>query len=398
MRNFLNFLTPVVCLFGLLVFSCESSNKSAQADDADITQDLEHLKFTVEPAPEWDALFNRKSGWFGADGIFAIPLNGKDNETAKANTETMFIFSDTMIGEISDSTLQPGWVMVNNTVAYIKGREPKEDKISFHWAENESGKPKSLFIPGTPAAEQGDYYWLGDGFVNPALDNTTYIFASRMRTMDKSNAWSFKSMGRNLIAIPSGSRPPFKDQRQIEAPVHFGDGAFGIGVFVNTKYAGAPNPDGYIYVYGNNKGLMVARVLPEDLETFSAWRYWDGNEWNEDMTQVANVAPNVSNELSVSALPDGRYALVFMLGGMGSTVAMRLGSTPYGPFGPVIKLYEAKEPQTKNYFAYNAKAHPNLSVPGELLISYNVNAFDFGKEIKKNPNLYRPRFIKLKLK
>lgn len=31
----------------------------------------------------------------------------------------------------------------------------------------------------------------------------------------------------------------------------------------------------------------------------------------------------------------------------------------------------------KNYITYNAKAHSHLSAPGELLISYNVNAFDF---------------------
>ena len=45
-----------------------------------------------------------------------------------------------------------------------------------------------------------------------------------------------------------------------------------------------------------------------------------------------------------------------------------------------------------------AKAHPALSQPGELLISYNINSFDFSKDIKKFPHLYRPRFIKLKYK
>jgi hypothetical protein len=32
-----------------------------------------------------------------------------------------------------------------------------------------------------------------------------------------------------------------------------------------------------------------------------------------------------------------------------------------------------------------------------LLISYNVNAFDFLNEIKETPNLYRPRFIRVRL-
>ena len=398
MKHQLIFLKCLVYIFMFVLSSCDSTNKTTNAKELETSTDIENLEFSVEEAPEWTALFHRKSGWFGADGIFAIPLNGTDNETAKPSTETMLIFSDTMIGEISDSTLQPGAVMVNNTVAYLKGSEPKEENIEFQWAKNEEGKPKSLFSPNTPSAEEGDYYWLGDGFLNTALDSI-YIFAYRMHNgiPNEANGWSFKEMGTNLIALPADSRPPFKNQRQIETPLRFEDGGFGAGIFVNTKESGAPNPDGYIYVYGNRKGLMVARVLPEDFENFSAWRFWDGEGWNADMQQIANVAPNVSNELSVTALPDGRYALVFTLDGINPTVGLRLGRTPYGPFGPVIEVYEAKEMQQKNYITYNAKAHPNLSAPGELLISYNVNAFDFSNELKANPNLYRPRFIKLKL-
>lgn len=393
------FFKSLVYILLIVLLSCESSNKNTETTEPNeigTNTDIQNLEFAVEEAPEWTALFNRKSGWFGADGIFAIPLNAKDNETATSSTETMLIFSDTMIGEISDSTLQPGAVMVNNTVAYLKGSEPKKENINFQWAKNEEGKPKALFSPHTPLAEKGDYYWLGDGFLNTALDSI-YIFAYRMRNLDQSEDWSFKEMGTNLIALPADSRPPFEEQRQIETSLRFDDGGFGAGIFVNTEASGAPHPDGYIYVYGNRKGLMVARVKPEDFETFGAWRFWDGEGWNADMQQVAMVASDVSNELSVTALPDGRYALVFTLGGLSPTVGLRVGRTPYGPFGPVIKVYEAKEMQQKNYITYNAKAHPNLSAPGELLISYNVNAFDFKNELKANPNLYRPRFIRLKL-
>lgn len=390
----------MVCISMLVLYSCESTNKSTGANEVETNPDIENLEFTVEEAQDWTALFNRESGWFGADGIFAIPLNGKDNEIAKTSTETMLIFSDTMIGEISDGRLQPNSAMVNNTVAYLQGSEPNEDATRFEWAKTGEGKPKSLFSPNIPSAEEGDYYWLGDGFLNTALDSTIYIFAYRMRNLDDSEAWSFKEMGTNLIALPAGSRPPFEEQRQIETPLRFEDGGFGAGIFVNTKDSGAPNPDGYIYVYGvrgKEKNLMIARVLPEDFETFSAWRFWDGQDWNADMQKVAYITQNVSNELSVSALPDGRYALVFTLSGINPIVGLRLGLTPYGPFGPIINLYEAKEMQQKNYITYNAKAHPNLSAPGELLISYNVNAFDFMNELKANPNLYRPRFIRLKI-
>jgi len=246
--------------------------------------DTSNFQFTVEEAPGWTALFNRTSGWFGADGIFAIPLNGKDHTPATDSTLTMLIFSDTMIGEIKNDSLQPESVMVNNTVAYLRGPEPKESQISFHWAKDNTGKPVSLFVPETAQAAKGDYYWLGDGFVNTERANTTYIFAYRMRKLDANDDWSFKEMETVLLALPAGSEVPFKEQRQIEFPSRFDDGGFGAGIFVNTKKAGAPEPDGYIYVYGvrgKEKRLMVARVTPEDFEDFGAWRFpAAGTRWS----------------------------------------------------------------------------------------------------------------------
>jgi hypothetical protein len=95
------------------------------------------------------------------------------------------------------------------------------------------------------------------------------------------------------------------------------------------------------------------------------------------------LTDQVSNELSLSQLPDGRYALIFQQSGIGKYICMQLGKTPYGPFGKVIKLWDTSEAiELKSFFTYNAKAHPGLSEKGELLISYNVNSFDFLKICK----------------
>ena len=48
----------------------------------------------------------------------------------------------------------------------------------------------------------------------------------------------------------------------------------------------------------------------------------------------------------------------------------------------------------KKYFinnTYNAKAHPALSGPNELLITYNVN----GEDCFVYGDTYRPRFLRL---
>ncbi len=366
------------------------------------TPDLTHLRYKVEEAPEWSALFIRNNGWFGGDGIYSIPLNGVEHQPADS---LLFIFSDSMIGTIEKDSLLPSSLMVHNTVATLSGHAPDVDKMHFVWAHNEKDEPAPVFEPHTPHTQQGDYYWLGDGFVNQELNNTLYIFGYRVHNVSD-EAFGFREVGNTLIKIHAGAKPPFTGYEQMDTPLFFKDkdghiGSFGAGIYVNTAKAKAPAPDGFVYVYGVHgmaKQMVVARVKPADFERFDQWRFWDGSGWNKDMNKVADVTNSVSNELSVSPLPDGRYALIFQQGGMGTTIGMRIGASPVGPFGPIIKLWDcSKDAEEKTYVMYNAKAHPGISKPGELLISYNVNSVEFLKDLQKHPHLYRPRFIRLKI-
>jgi hypothetical protein len=356
----------------------------------------------VEEAPEWTNLFKRNTGWFGGDGIFVMPQSGTDKTAGDTST---IVFSDTMIGEIANGELKPGYKMIHNSVATIVGKEPAEEKIQFHWDKKPTGEAESIFIPATPATRPGDYYWLGDGFVNNELNDNTYLFGYRVKDVKVTQGFSFEQVGNTMIIIPKGSKPPYKDQRQIDIPFFVGGNdstavSFGSGIYQHTESNDAINPDGYVYVYGvggKNKNLVAARVLPKNFESIAEWRFWDGNDWVADMSKVADITNHVSNELSVSQLADGRFALVFQVDGISSIIGMRLGASPVGPFGPIINLYDCKSSlNAKNIFAYNAKAHPALSQPGELLITYNVNSYDFEKDIKLYPDLYRPRFIRVK--
>ena len=375
------------------------------AQTASTPVNLTDLKFTVEAAPDWNALLKRQQGWFGGDGIYTIPLNGVENKQAKADDKILFIFSDSMIGKIENGTMAPGYKMLHNSMAWLKGNQPADAQMKFYWDTDKKEQPETVFIPHTTQTDSSDYYWLGDGFVNQEMNNAIYIFGYRVRNVS-TGAFGFKEVGNTLIKIPAGAQPPYRDVKQMDTPFYLTDkngdiGSFGAGIYVNTKKAGAVKPDGYIYVYGVRgmaKNLMVARVLPKDFETFANWTFYDGQNWVKDMNKVADVTNNVSNELSLTALPDGRYALIFQVGGMSANVGMRIGATPYGPFGPVIKVWDCQpDLEEKTYVVYNAKAHPSLSAPGELLISYNINSVEFIKDLGKNPNLYRPRFIRMKI-
>jgi hypothetical protein len=63
----------IALLIMLIMSSCGTEPGANNSESR--SQSLKSLTFTSEPAPEWTALMERTSGWFGADGIFSIPLD-----------------------------------------------------------------------------------------------------------------------------------------------------------------------------------------------------------------------------------------------------------------------------------------------------------------------------------
>ncbi len=383
----------------IAIFSCRP--KSSDGKLSVTMPEVNERKFTAAPAPEWSDLFLRKSGWLGGDGIFAIPFSGKDSEKEDS---VLFLFSDTMVGEIEGNKLKPGLQLVNNSVALLKGKTPDSKRIDFRIA-GEGAAYRAIFTPKADKPNKDTYFWLGDGFVNPDAGKDLFVFAYRITNTHDSSAFPFKETGNVLIRVPAGSHFPYADNQQLELPYnHYKAGeetiSFGAAVFNNSNAAGEPEPDGFVYVYGTKgvtKKLVSARVKPAQVTSFDQWEFWNGKDWSGDVKSVAALSDSVSNELSVSFLSPGKYALVYQLGSIFPEICMQVGPTPVGPFGPRIVLYKTStDIQDPDLFTYNAKAHPALSEPGELLISYNVNSFKFFEVVQKKPTLYRPRFVRVK--
>jgi hypothetical protein len=360
-------------------------------------------QIVTTPAPQWSNMLRQKSGWLGSDGMYSIPLNGVETASETAN---LFLFSDGAIGNIVHDTLQAGWRFVHNSVAYINGDSIDADHIHFCYRKDSAGNAISMFEPATPGSKPGDYYWMGDGLIDHALDSTLYIFAYHIRNIPGSY-YPFEDVGLSLIAIPKNDKPPFVHQRQTDVPFFLtnsngkGKVVFGISVLSNTTGSGALHPDGYIYIYGIRgiyKELLVARVKDYQFEQFNEWRFWDGSTWNENINNAAALTNRISNEMSVSFMPDGRVAAVYQQDADSPNIMLQAGEHPWGPFQPAKKIWETPEIYDGiDYYTYNAKAHPQLSKPGELLISYNVNSFQFEKDLQAHPNFYHPRFITVKL-
>ncbi len=377
----------------LLLFQCSSEK---EVEDTVIDEN----NFRVESADEWTALFKRNSGWFGGDGIFAIPYSGVDHAPGDS---TLLVFSDTMIGEIREDKLEKGFVMINNSVALLNGSLPLTEKISFKM-DQEKGIYRSAFIPTN--APEGTYFWLGDGFANHQKNKDLYLFAYQITNTHDNSQFPFKETGNVLYRISGRDTFPYREKKYFSLPFNnYEDGSpqisFGVGVFDNTAEAGSLRKDEYVYIYGvkdADKKMVAGRVRPSTIEDFSSWEFYKGDgKWSPHAAESVAIADSVANELSVSQISDGRYVLIYQLNGIYPDIMMQVGDSPVGPFGPRIKIYDTRtDIDDPDLFTYNAKAHPALSEKGELLISYNVNSFKFFDVIESKPNLYRPRFFKLK--
>jgi len=358
--------------------------------------------FETRSALEWDNLLDRKSGWTGADGIYSIPINESEQPSTNVENKHLILFSDTFIGQVDSLNHRVNASLVNNTLALIPNSAPNEDSIKFFWSEDINNIPQAVFVPETPNANPDDWYWLMDGI---SIDDKIYVFALRLNSTGGGGAFGFEVNGVALIKFNLDDQSFITNVEQFDTPLFFKNESegweivFGQAIMPMTSASNNPSPDGYIYIYGpksniSGKELVAARVLPENISDFNLWEYWDGSVWNTSIENCAPITSGISQEFSITPLANNKYLLVSQTG---NSVSVKIGESAIGPFGIFNKIYDCPEVLIDpNIFVYNAKAHPSLSTSNELLISYNVNTFDFFQHFS-NADIYRPRFIYLKI-
>lgn len=364
--------------------------------------------YSAVAAPDWTALFDRRSGWTGADGVYSIPLSADERPGSAQSTKTLILFSDTFVGKVRADGSRKDTVMVNNTTALLTGGEPLAERLQFNVrSDPRSGDAVSMVVPKA-ARYPGEWFWPADGIMT---GGQVVFYALRVKSAN-TPPFAFATAGASLLSANASDPVPFLGRyTQKDAPLFLppgpngtGEVFFGLAAMPLTVAAGAPFPDGYLYVYGTRsnryvKSMLVARVAPERIHDFSAYRFWNGSDWVPEIAASKAVTHGVSAEFSVIPLPDGRYLLIHMTDLLGHTVAVRYGASPVGPWGEDIPVWDCPEiALTPNVFVYGAKAHPHLSTPGELLISYHVNTFDFVENFEPGGvDIYRPRFLRLPL-
>ena len=367
----------------------------------------------VEAADEWSRLFRRydvtETAWIGADGIYSFALDGNDAFAGATDcTKTFFIFSDTLFGTASkDGRQAVRKAMPNHTCAILEGKKPDTARCRFIWGKGGSCTlDKSDLDNNEKKNLVGAPKWFTDGLV---LGDKLYLFCYTPVGLvnDRVDMAVFPIVQGNadfqhyslIETIPQLCMLNQQGELAID---------YGYAVHVNTKEAGAPNPDGYIYVYGGGRDYSgyVSRIKAEDFPDFSKLKYYDGSKWSKSLADSAAVIRGISREYSVTPIPTGpkagKYIAIFMDQCVSGDIAYAIADTPYGPFGDAVRFYRAPEAgkavldangKEDTIFTYNAKAHPHLSVGSRLLISYNTNVWNGDN----TPYCYHPRFIWLDL-
>ncbi len=361
----------------------------------------------------WDAVFDRMDGWIGGDAVYSTPLPGGD---------ILWLFADTYIGQVRDHRRLPGTRMVNNTLARharpAPGGAVDPRLVQFLWGPDDDQRHPTAWIQ--PTAEPADgpqaaraWYWLADALVIPSHPSPKLIvFLWRIERAGQ-GALGFRSIGSAMAIVDNPQADWHQWQpRQVNVvhsiPSSAHDARQSPQIAWGSELIFLPDEAGalQLLVFGYRQPaagptqIILARVPAGAVEQMERWEFKTRGGWSAKLGDAAPVASNVTTEFSVSRvehLGGASWVLIHSEPFFGDRILARTADYPFGPWSPATAVYRvAPLDRQKKHFTYAAKAHPELSAPGELLVSYVVNSLDFG-ESSSNANIYRPRFVRVPL-
>jgi hypothetical protein len=336
----------------------------------------------AESLPQYDRLFEPTNGWIGADGDFTVALT---------NGLTLWLFSDTFIGQVRDNRRIDATI-INNSAAWQQGTDTASGGVEFFHRVAPDGKPAALI---TPADGKG-WFWLADGIV---AGGSLFVFLPQIERTDDKSVFGFRQIGAWLGRIANPLAPPTQWQvTQTKIPfAKFepeGSRSFGSALFATN---------GFIYVFGTrgqtNSGsqMILARAPAAGLDDFAAWQFRTRDGWSPDAEAAAGLCDGMATEYSVSWLPSlQRFVLVCTENGLSAKIIARTAAEPWGPWTAAAVVFRCPEAKwDKDVFCYSAKAHPMLAAAGdELLVTYAANSFEISN-VLADARLYWPRFVRV---
>ena len=246
---------------------------------------------------------------------------------------------------------------VNNTAAWAAAEQPTATRDGV----DEQGRPFLFAAPPEGICDDSTYsraaLWPESVVAIPQADGTDRVVVI-MSTVCVGSDWlAAEEVGLAVVEYVYDPTDPPVDQRirgEITQPeLATTDQAFGRAATVG--------PDGYVYTqhcgcFTEHWGpCVVARVRADGITDPSAWRYWNGGDWTDPASWVADVgqaAPmQVPDTVGVGEpLPVAGFDLAYddLLGvyvmaytpwpGFCGRAAIRVSTTPVGPWTPPVEV------------------------------------------------------------
>jgi hypothetical protein len=354
---------------------------------------------------EWDALFTRSDGWTGGDAMYSLPLDDQ---------RVLWLFADTWIGPVQENRHAAGSRLVNNTIAVhpaVKaGRAPAREGLHFFWQTGADGEPQAWIRPEQTAEGCEDWFWVADGMVIPSASGASRLAIClwRITRNDDPGVFGFRSAGGDLALIenPHEAVGEWRVKQWINPHAvppgdkNLAETSWGSELWVDPEDATRVVIAGVREQSKLEKQMVLARAPAAAIEDFSQWEFRTADGWSPKLSDAVAVVRGVSNEYSVTRVEregKAQWVLIQSEPLFGAHILARHAQSPYGPWSAPQRIYRVPElAKHDKYFTYAAKAHPELSAEGELLITYVVNSFDFGAMVR-DASIYRPRFVRVAL-
>ncbi len=303
-------------------------------------------------------------GWAASDGVYSTTVRGHD---------VVWLMNDTFLGPVNadESMTEPGFI---HGSIVLGGRDGLPDTTITGGTREE---PHSIADP--PGAVDGDpWYWNGDGVVD---GGKLKVFEYRTGKTDGEPPWNFGWISTDIVTYS-------KDFKVEDVTTTYGKAG---GVSWGTELVKCSR---YTYVYGvKDNAIHLARARSGHL-TRPDWEFWTAAGWSSDSDATVPITTDVGASYSVTPM-NGQFVLTTTSAAIFTDhkIYVATAPTPTGPFGPRTAVYTAPEGGVGNLYApYNVAAHPTISKPGELVISYNVNS-QKGDDLLADANNNRPRFV-----
>jgi hypothetical protein len=416
---------PASLLLLLLIVGCVRSVPLTPVPEASVNAPDAFAGREAECLPD----FPDRGGWYGGDAAYSIPLPTRNGSTS------LWLFGDSFVEQPNSSSGRQ-YPFIHNSIALTRCAIGGNWHLEYFWRRDQAGTPRAFFEPNPAAtwvrniAETtgGDaYYWLFDGFI--AHDS---LFIGLLRVGESRPRGPFRLpfelFGMDLARIDNFRDPPEEWIVRIST-LSESRVAFPGSAFIATE--------GFIYAFGfldfddGRAPRILTRLEPSalvlwkpdltaDIETLTESGEWiSGVESSAARILMQDDASEMSVHFDVSSQawfavysdpipdPDSHSD-----GPETTRIWLRRAERLEGPWGPPVPLIAIPEMRADpmrapddNLFCYAAKAHPQFSTPGELVVTYVCNLFSRSAEevastlrrLQDTPTIYRPRALSISI-